>query len=153
MSGRFTGRHLAAILVGGFGLVIAVNLVMAVMATRTFPGLIVENSYVASQEFNKGLEAGRAQKKLGWTVAPLMDGNRLIVDIRNANGEPLHGASVEATIIHPVGGVAPQTVVLTEGADGRWHGRHALTAGQWELELTVSRDGKDYWQHDRLTVD
>ncbi len=153
MSGRFTGRHLAIILVAGFGVIIAVNLVMAVLATRTFPGLIVENSYVASQEFNAGLKAGREQKQLGWTVASMVDAGRLIVDVRNASGEPLRGARVEATVIHPVGGVPPQTFTLAMGPDERWHSPRTLGAGQWELELLIRRDGKDFWQHDRLTVD
>ena len=43
----FTGRHMAAIMVAFFGVVIAVNVYMARLATSTFTGVVVENSYVA----------------------------------------------------------------------------------------------------------
>ena len=152
-SGRFTGRHLLLILVAGFGIVIAVNLFMAVMAMRTFPGLIVENSYVASQEFNKGLQAGRQQQQLGWQVATMLDERILVVDARNARNEPLHGATMEASFHHPLGAVEPVQWRLLEGPDGRWRTPHALPAGRWELELTIRRDGQDYWMQDQLTVE
>jgi nitrogen fixation protein FixH len=44
MEGPFTGRHMTAILVGFFGVVIAVNLLMARFATSTFGGIVVENT-------------------------------------------------------------------------------------------------------------
>ena len=62
---RFTGRHAALLFVGSFGIIISVNVALAVNAVRTFPGLEVKNSYVASQEFNDRLHA---QTALGWTV-------------------------------------------------------------------------------------
>ena len=65
MSGTkpLTGRHVLAIFLGAFGLVIAVNLLLAWQAIRTFPGVEVQNSYVASQGFNTRLAEQRA---LGW---------------------------------------------------------------------------------------
>ena len=55
-------------MVAFFGVVIAVNLLMAHYAVSTFSGTVVDNSYVASQEFNGWLGAARAQRALGWTV-------------------------------------------------------------------------------------
>src|SRR5690606_16942867 len=69
MNGKtFTGRHMTLILVAFFGVVIAVNLVMATLASRTFGGLVVQNSYVESQKFNSYLEAARQDEALGWTL-------------------------------------------------------------------------------------
>ena len=53
---KFTGKHALAVFVGAFGVIIAVNLVLAYNAVKTFPGLEVKNSYVASQEFNERLK-------------------------------------------------------------------------------------------------
>ncbi len=50
-SKEFTGRHMWLLAVSFFGVIISVNIVMAVSAARTWTGLVVENSYVASQEF------------------------------------------------------------------------------------------------------
>ena len=47
-----TGWHVLAMFVAFFGVIIAVNLTLAWQAISTFPGLEVENSYVASQTFD-----------------------------------------------------------------------------------------------------
>lgn len=62
---ELTGRKVLAITVGAFGIIIAVNLVMAWKAISTFPGLEVKNSYVASQGFDA---RRKAQERLGWTM-------------------------------------------------------------------------------------
>ena len=61
MTRPFTGRHMFATLVVFFGIVIAVNFTMASYATTTFGGLVVENSYVASQKFNRWLDEAAAE--------------------------------------------------------------------------------------------
>ena len=43
-SSAFTGKHMAAVFIGGFGVVIAVNLVMASYAVGCFHGTVVDNS-------------------------------------------------------------------------------------------------------------
>src|SRR5690606_10441379 len=71
---EFTGRHMLLVMVAFFGVIITVNVTMAVLATRSWTGLVVGHTYVASQEFNERTERGRAQMALGWqpalTVAP-----------------------------------------------------------------------------------
>src|SRR3546814_16112365 len=46
----------------------AVNFLMASLATSTFSGVVVENSYVASQHFNRWLDEAAQEKALGWKV-------------------------------------------------------------------------------------
>ncbi|CAN5652759.1 hypothetical protein BH11ACT8_BH11ACT8_25200 [soil metagenome] len=62
----FTGRHMLAVVFAFFGTVITVNFVMAYLATGTFPGLVVENSYVASQNYNQSLADTRALAGATW---------------------------------------------------------------------------------------
>ena len=63
-SGPFTGWHMLAICVAFFGVVIAVNVVMADLAISTFSGEVVENSYVASQRFNGWLDEAKAEAEM-----------------------------------------------------------------------------------------
>ena len=70
MTRRFTGWHFTAIITAFFGVVVAVNLTMAVFATRTFGGVVVENSYVASQKYNDWLDAAKRQQQLAWSIEP-----------------------------------------------------------------------------------
>ena len=57
---QFTGKNALAVFVVAFGVIITVNLVLAYSAVKTFPGLEVKNSYVASQEFNERLQEHQA---------------------------------------------------------------------------------------------
>jgi nitrogen fixation protein FixH len=52
---RFTGRHMTGILVAFFGVVMTVNFTMAYVAISGFGGTVVDNSYVASQNYNRWL--------------------------------------------------------------------------------------------------
>ncbi|WP_037492794.1 FixH family protein, partial [Sphingobium sp. HDIP04] len=86
---RFTGWHMTAILAAFFAVVIAVNMLMATVAVRSFGGTVVENSYVASQKFNGWLAQARAQQRLGWRDAVTLDAERRVgLALKDANGAP-----------------------------------------------------------------
>ena len=59
----FTGWHMVVALGLFFGTIITVNLAMAYYANSTWSGLVVKNTYVASQEFN-GKVADVRRKRL-----------------------------------------------------------------------------------------
>ena len=85
MTKPFTGWHMATILVGFFGIVIAVNVYMARAAIKTFGGTVVDNSYVASQEFNGWLAAAHKQERLGWdTRLSLVAGRHVRIEATKA---------------------------------------------------------------------
>lgn len=138
--GQFTGWHATMMLVAFFGVVIAVNLVMARDAISTFGGLVVENSYVASQHFNKWLAEADAEKALGWqaTIERSAPGT-FQTQVLDSKGKPISAAQVRLFAEHPLGRKPPVDVVLTEGAPGLYSG--ALPAGRWYVRLVVIADG------------
>lgn len=74
MIAEIKGWHVLTGFVVAFGIIISVNLTLAFNAVRTFPGLEVRNSYVASQAF----DADRAaQLALEWEVSATLDGDQL----------------------------------------------------------------------------
>lgn len=92
MARRITGWHVLAMFGTGFGIIIAVNVTLAVNAVRTFPGLEVKNSYVASQNF----DADRAaQEALGWDVSARLDRGALRLSFDQA-GTPVRPEIVTA---------------------------------------------------------
>jgi nitrogen fixation protein FixH len=133
MTRRFTGWHFTAIITAFFGVVVAVNLTMAVFATRTFGGVVVENSYVASQKYNDWLAAAKRQQKLAWTIEPALDGQRRVTIALS-----LDGAEVSGYARHPLGREAdvPLTFV-TKGGQSRTI--EALPPGRWNVHLLVRR--------------
>lgn len=136
-----TGRMVLAITVSLFGLIIAVNLVMAWFAVRTFPGLEVRNSYIASQGFNERL---RTQQALGWqTEAELVSG-RLTVRITDANGGAAPVATIQAILGRPTTereDITPELVFQ----DGAWVADVTADHGNWNLRLQAeAADGTPY---------
>lgn len=141
MKRAFTGRDMTVILIGGFGVVIAVNLLMATLAVRTFGGLVVENSYVASQKYNRWLDAAEKQKALGWTIATKRTARDLV--IVETDGVPAE-ATITALAQHPLGR-APD-VVLTFRREGiaRFLSNEALPPGRWLVRYEISANAGRY---------
>lgn len=138
----FTGRHMAALVVGFFLVVIAVNLVMARFALSTFGGTVVDNSYVAGQQFNGWLEKAEAQKRLGWTAGVERTADGTVMVAAERAGVPLAGALVTGVARHPVGR-APDIALRFEAADdGRYRSDQALPEGRWQVRLRIVR-GQD----------
>lgn len=137
----FTGKHITLILVTFFGVVVGVNVLMARLASSTFGGVVVENSYVASQQFNGWLKEASAEQALGWKgdVSRDTQGMAAIV-LHDSAGKVIAAAKVTAIAEHPLG-QRPQTdLVLREVAPGTYAA--PLEAGRWRLRVTVEAEGK-----------
>lgn len=134
-SKEFTGRHMLLLAVSFFGVIISVNIVMAVSAARTWTGLVVENSYVASQEFQGKADALEAQNAAGWTISIAYEAGQIEVAARDTAGAlPLEDASV---FIHrPVGGHDDAKVALSL-VNGVYRGDIALASGVWDVTFTT----------------
>lgn len=135
MTRGFTGRHMAAAMVAFFAVVIGVNLVMATAATRTFGGTVVENSYVASQKFNRWLAEARSQAEAGWTARIAASGAQLTVETRP-------GAVVNAHVAHPLGRVPEQRLSFVERSPGLYVAREKLAPGRWQVRVELRRGGE-----------
>ena len=117
MTKPFTGKHMAAILFAGFGIVFAVNFSMASLATRGFGGVVVENSYVASQKYNGWLEEARRQKMTGWDAqVTRTDGNRLSVMTQDTPEDVV----VTAIARHPLGHEPDQDLTFERVGDNQY---------------------------------
>lgn len=143
---RFTGWHMATIMIAFFGVVISVNLIMARYASSTFGGVVVENSYVASQKFNTWLDAAEKQKALGWSAKAerQLDG-RVAVTMA---GMPTEEGTLDATARHPLGRLDDQTLIFSRAADGRFLSDKPLPSGRWILRLEAKAQGKT-WREER----
>ena len=139
MGRQFTGRHMAAIICTFFGVVIAVNLVMATLATRTFGGTVVDNSYVASQKFNGWLAEARAQEALGWQEEVRLDPRRRVDVAISLGDRPLDGVQLTGYARHPVGRASDVPLAFFQKEPGRFVSRAPLPAGRWYVHLAVVR--------------
>lgn len=146
---ELTGRHVLAITVGAFGIIIAVNVVMAVQAVRTFPGLEVANGYIASQTFDA---ERKAQEALGWTAVPEYREGRLTLRLTDAEGLPAVVRSLDVLVGRTTASNDDQRPVLTRVA-GVWETDLALARGKWMLKVeAVAADGTLFRQRLELFV-
>ena len=95
MKREITGWHVLLGFVAAFGVIIGVNLMLAYQALKTYPGLEVKNSYVASQEFNT---RKAAQEALGWSVRASHEGGLLRLVITDRDGTPVEVQSLKAIL-------------------------------------------------------
>ncbi len=140
-TGAFTGKHMAAVFVGGFVIVIAVNLLMASIAVGSFHGTVVDNSYVASQKYNVWLRQAAASKALGWQAVPHRreDGHVVVETIAIPAG-----AIITATAERPLGTREDTPLTFAPQGQGRWVSNESLAPGRWQLRLAI-REGDKAW--------
>ncbi len=128
-----TGRTVLLIAVCAFSVVIAANIALVVAATGSFPGLIVKNSYVASQKWDTRTEAQRA---LGWQATVGHADGLLAVRIE-AEGAPVSGLAVSAVVGRPATDIEDQRLALTETDEG-YAAPLDLGPGLWRVALEVT---------------
>lgn len=144
MTRRFTGWHMTGILVAFFTVVIAVNILMATIATRSFGGTVVDNSYVESQKFNRYLAQARAQDRLGRKDDMALDATRhVILMLTDAQGAPVAGTRIAAVAEHPLGRAPDVHLVFHEAAPGHYVSDVRLPAGRWRVRADVN-DGEQH---------
>jgi nitrogen fixation protein FixH len=149
MTRELTGKGVLAITVSAFGVIIAVNALLAVQAVRTFPGLEVASSYVASQTF----DADRtAQKALGWHLASSYDGKHLRLDLTDHAGQPVELATVTATIGRPTE-ASDDIILQITRKEGAYLAPVTLRPGRWVVFLEArAKIGTRYHKRLDLTV-
>lgn len=142
MQKTFTGRHMTAILVGFFGIVIAVNFSVARVALHSFSGVVVENSYVASQDFNGWLKSAKTERDLGWAATVSRDpAGRLVVE---TTGMP-NSAKLTALLRRPLGTPEDRTEALSQVAPNRYVSKE-VDAGRWIVRVEADADGQHWAQ-------
>ncbi|MEM7520489.1 MAG: FixH family protein, partial [Pseudomonadota bacterium] len=118
-------------------------LTLAFSAVRTFPGLEVKNSYVASQSFDVDRSA---QLALGWDIDLNVEGAELTLRITDGAG-PVAPQITRATLGRATHVGADQELAFV--FDGASHRAPIapLTAGNWNLRLAaVAEDGTVFQQ-------
>ncbi|WP_052245350.1 FixH family protein [Halocynthiibacter namhaensis] len=147
---KLNGYHVFGLFAAGFAVIITVNLFLAYSAVRTFPGLEVKNSYIASQDF----DVNRArQQALGWQVEGSIEDGILRVEIRDVNGAPLEVAQLDAIVArrtHVRDDFTPNFVF--DGTD--YVANVDMASGSWQLRLLLrAPDGTEFQQRHNLCVD
>jgi nitrogen fixation protein FixH len=131
-----TGRHVALIFCGCFSVIIGVNLALAYNAVKTFPGLEVKNSYVASQVFD---ENRAAQEALGWTVSAQALADEVVLSVTDTAGKPVELAALSATLGRATH-VRDDQIPDFRFDGARYIAKATLGPGNWNLRMVATSD-------------
>jgi nitrogen fixation protein FixH len=142
MTRTFTGWHMAAITISFFAVVIAVNLTLAVFASSSWTGLVVANSYVASQSFNRDAEIARQQQALGWQMIFTVNRGFAQISILDRENQPLPGLNIRAILQRPTDEAGDQDLKLQDSGAGIYISHAVIGSGVWIADITA--EGSDH---------
>ncbi|MCB1420609.1 MAG: FixH family protein [Notoacmeibacter sp.] len=149
---QFTGWHMLAVLVAFFGVIITVNLTMAWYANSTWSGLVVKNSYVASQEFNEQQAEARAHAALGWKPSVTYQDGAFAFTLLDAAGNPVETTGVKVKLIRPAHEGFDQVVALSPQGNGRYSAPVTLADGQWVIEVLAEAGLDTPYRHAKRII-
>ncbi len=141
---RIRGWHVLAMMLGFFGFVIAVNVVFATIAVRSFPGEDVRRSYLQGIQYNDTLAQRREQAALGWqanaALLSSVDGATLEVELRDRDGAPINGANLTGEMQWPTTDSFDRATTFVARGDGRYVAQLGdLHPGRWRLRARAER--------------
>ncbi len=137
----FTGRKFLLAILAFFGVVIVANVTMMTFALRTHTGLVVPNSYVASQDFSKNMAAARAQAERGWRNEVGYADGMLTLSFRDRDGRALDDLSVAGVVGREVTSRQDRNLVFRSLGEGRYAAPVELGPGLWRIEIDAA-DGR-----------
>jgi nitrogen fixation protein FixH len=140
----FTGRHMLSIMLAFFATVFAANMSLVYFASHSWTGLVVKNSYVASQEFNKTTQ--RLEKAAADFHAALTYQNgKLSISLTDNSGQPASGGNMKATLGRPSHEGEDQNITLLGRGNGVYIADHVLAKGQWSGTATADLPQHQTW--------
>lgn len=131
----FTGRHMLAIMIAFFGVIIAVNLTMATFAISSWTGAVAKDTFSASQHFNNIAGQAKQQDKLGWTSRLAIADGRVEYRLTDSLGNVVGARQATANFRRPAYESEDQTVALERQPDGSFAAPVALRDGLWIVEV------------------
>lgn len=168
---RVTGRMVLLCLIGFFGTVMAVNVVMIRAAVSTHGGAEKISSYRAGLDFARHRRAAQAQQALNWQVDIALPHNLPAADtlpagargclaaanaclatgpvtatVRDAAGAPLDGLDATLILSHPTDSRRDRSIPMTGKGAGVYEAAIDATPGHWIVDLDLDRAGEQMFR-------
>jgi nitrogen fixation protein FixH len=151
------------IFVGGFMVVLGVNVALLYFATTTFNGLETRHAFEEGNDYNARIAEEEKQKALGWTVTFAANGGavpgsqslpaRLTLNAVDAAGNALEGLEVYALVRRPTQEGHDQSVALDPVSPGKYARTVDLPLpGQWDIRLMLRRGEDVYRLRKRINI-
>jgi nitrogen fixation protein FixH len=137
--GRITGKHVLAMCLGFFGVMLAVNMVFVFLAVTTFNGGEGGKAYQTGLDYNQTIAAARAQEQLGWShKIEAATAGRITVLLADRAGAPVTALSVSGEMGRPTADKFTRALAFQEVRPGAYAAEAgALNEGNWVVSLAA----------------
>lgn len=139
-----TGKHMFALMVGFFAIILIANMSLVYFAAQSWTGLVVQNSYVASQQFN-ATTAQLEKAEAGVSVRATVDRDILRLQLSAMDGGALSAVNVTVALGRPTHEGEDMTLKLIAEGNGKFSVKHKLLAGVWSGQVLADIPGHPGW--------
>ncbi len=153
---RLIGRHVLLSFIVFFGMILASNVAMIYLALSTFPGLENNASYKAGRDYNRQIEAARAQGQLGWSgqfeIQQTEQGvPKIVVTYQGREDWPVGGLEVSGTLNRTVHSDSDVVLLFEEVGPGTYAATPDIDnlMGQWQLQVTAENAQGEVYRLDQ----
>lgn len=149
MTGKLTGKHVAFILAGFFGLMFAVNGVFVYFALGSFSGVSVDDAYRRGLDYNQELAQKQRQEDRNWkhSLVFVQTGEgvgKVTLFLDDEHGNRIAGLNVNAHLKRPVLAVADRAIEFLEQGQGGYIAELDFSdKGQWDIVVLLEGGGFD----------
>ena len=145
MTREFTGRDMLFLMIAFFAVVVSVNMAMAVIASGSWTGLVVKNSYVASQEFNEKTAELERSAAMNVHASLAYQKGEVVVQLNDSSGTVLSANTLTHRIGRPSYDGEDRSLTMSCSADGICRAQAVLGPGVWTGEVEAELSGLGRW--------
>jgi len=153
MTREFTGRDMLFLMIAFFAVIVSVNMAMAVIASGSWTGLVVKNSYVASQQFNEKTMELERSAAMDVHASLFYQKGEVVIQLNDSSGIGLSVNALTLKVGRPSYDGEDRSLTMTCGAEGICRAQAELGPGIWTGEVEAELSGLGRWSRAvRLTV-
>jgi len=138
----FTGWHMMGVMMLFFGTIISVNFYMAYNAVTSWSGLVADDTYVASQQFNGKAAEAKALAATGVEGKLTITGSDIRYEVFHPKEGPVDADTLTLKFKRPVGEHQDFELDLTPISKGVFATMHEVLPGHWIVDASAMRDGR-----------
>ncbi|SNY91940.1 Nitrogen fixation protein FixH [Cohaesibacter sp. ES.047] len=148
---KLTGWHVLLWICGFFAVVFTANGAFVYYASTSWPGVVEQSPYQASQNYNNTLKEAQAQADRQWQMGIELKRRQndvfLIVEARDKLDNPITDLVIEANIGRPATESFDRQLTLSSKTGGTYQGTiGTLDPGRWRIKLEALEDSEVMFQ-------
>ena len=148
---KFTGKHVLIWLGCFFGAMFIANGFFVYYARTTWPGVVEQSPYQASQNYNKTLAEAEAQNQRSWHMDMQLKRSQseifLVIIAKDKLNNPLNDLTIIANIGRPTTEVFDQELNLQADGNGIYRAKVAtLDPGMWRIKMEALQNDQVMFQ-------